>query len=173
MSARRTTGRARGPRGRQPAVSHQLAALERETRTALLRREARGVKLTPAGRAAVADARRAIEAAASAVRSARAVGVAAGGSLRLGCAQSLVSVLAPVVRTWYQRHPEVAITLRATCGLNWQGNGPAGQRQPDRVLVPLPRAVTSILWDPSWRRGGQLIRRPTAVPGLRGWCQRG
>ena len=48
----------------QPAVSHQLASLERETRTVLLRREPRGVKLTPAGRAAVADARRAIEAAA-------------------------------------------------------------------------------------------------------------
>jgi hypothetical protein len=55
----------------QPAVSHQLAALERETRMVLLRREPRGVKLTPAGRAAVAGARRAIEAAASAVRSAR------------------------------------------------------------------------------------------------------
>lgn len=62
----------------QPAVSHQLAALERETGTMLLRREPRGVKLTPAGRAAVADARRAIEAAASAVQSARAVGEATG-----------------------------------------------------------------------------------------------
>jgi DNA-binding transcriptional LysR family regulator len=97
----------------QPAVSHQLAALERETRTALLRREARGVKLTPAGRAAVADARRAIEAAASAVRAARAAGEATGGSLRLVCAQSLsVAMLAPVIRDWHRRHPEVAITLR-------------------------------------------------------------
>jgi DNA-binding transcriptional LysR family regulator len=96
----------------QPAVSHQLAALEHETGTSLLRREHRGVKLTPAGRAAVADARRAIEAAASAVGSARAVGEAAGGSLRLACAQSLVSVLAPVIRQWHRRHPEVAITLR-------------------------------------------------------------
>lgn len=97
----------------QPAVSHQLAVLERETRTALLRREARGVTLTPAGRAALADARRAIEAAASAVRSARAAGEATGGSLRLACAQSLsVAVLAPVIRDWHRRHPEVAITLR-------------------------------------------------------------
>jgi DNA-binding transcriptional LysR family regulator len=95
----------------QPAVSHQLAALEREAGTALLRREPRGVKLTPAGRAALADARRAIEAAASAVRSARAVGEATGGSLRLACAQSLVSVLAPVVRVWHHRHPEVTITM--------------------------------------------------------------
>jgi DNA-binding transcriptional LysR family regulator len=97
----------------QPAVSHQLAALERETRTTLLRREPRGVKLTPAGRAAVTDARRAIEAATSAVRSARAAGEAAGGTLRLACAQSLtVPLLAPVIRKWHRRHPDVAITLR-------------------------------------------------------------
>src|SRR5690349_14536985 len=70
----------------QPAVSHQLAALEREARTTLLRREPRGVVLTPAGRAAVGEARRAVESAASAVRLARAAGRAGGGTLRLGCA---------------------------------------------------------------------------------------
>lgn len=96
----------------QPAVSHQIASLEREASTALLRREARGVRLTAAGRAAVADARRAVEAATAAVRSARAVGEAGGGSLRIGCAQSLtVALLAPVLRDWRRRHPEVAITL--------------------------------------------------------------
>lgn len=97
----------------QPAVSHQLAVLERETRTPLLRREPRGVRLTAAGRAAVADARRAIEAAASAVGSARAVGEAVGGVLRLACAQSLtVPLLAPVIRDWHRRHPQVTISLR-------------------------------------------------------------
>jgi DNA-binding transcriptional LysR family regulator len=102
----------------QPAVSHQIAALERETRTPLLHREPRGVKLTPAGRAAVADARRAIEAAASAVRSARAAGQAAGGVLRLVCAQSLtVALLAPVVRRWHRRRPDVAITLRESTAM--------------------------------------------------------
>ncbi|MGC5041450.1 LysR family transcriptional regulator [Streptomyces sp. DT190] len=97
----------------QPAVSHQIASLEREARTALLRREARGVRLTAAGRVAVADARRAVEAATAAVRSARAVGEAGGGSLRIGCAQSLtVALLAPVLRDWRRRHPDVAIALR-------------------------------------------------------------
>lgn len=97
----------------QPAVSHQIALLERETRTALLHREPRGVRLTPAGRAAVVDARRAIAAAIAAVSSARAVGRAAGGVLRLACVQSLtVTLLAPVIGQWRRRHPEVTISLR-------------------------------------------------------------
>lgn len=96
----------------QPAVSHQLAALEREAGTPLLHREARGVRLTPAGRAAVAEARRAIEAAASALRSARAVGAGSGGALRLVTAQSLISMLAPVLGAWHQERPEVSLSVR-------------------------------------------------------------
>src|SRR3954469_24334039 len=121
----------------QPAVSHQLAALEREAGTPLLRREPRGVKLTPAGRAAVADARRAIEAPPPAVRSARAAGAAAGGSLRLGCAQSLVSVLAPVIREWHRRHPEVAITLRESTSAE-ELHGFVDSDEVDVVLMPAP-----------------------------------
>jgi DNA-binding transcriptional LysR family regulator len=133
----------------QPAVSHQLAALEREAGTILLRREHRGVKLTPAGRAAVADARRAIEAAASAVRSARAAGEAAGGSLRLACAQSLVSVLAPVIREWHHRHPEVAITLRESTAVD-ELHGFIDSDEADVVLMPAPvpdRFTTTVVAD--------------------------
>jgi DNA-binding transcriptional LysR family regulator len=134
----------------QPAVSHQLAALERETRTILVRREPRGVTLTPAGRAAVSDARRAIDAAASAVRSARAVGEAAGGTLRLACAQSLtVAMLAPVIRMWHRRRPHVAITLREGAVLDeFLGFVDAGEV--DMALVPLPvpdRFTTAIVAD--------------------------
>ena len=44
----------------QPALSHQLANLERELETRLLERRPRGVGSTAAGRAMVADARVAV-----------------------------------------------------------------------------------------------------------------
>jgi DNA-binding transcriptional LysR family regulator len=122
----------------QPAVSHQLATLERETRTLLVRRERRGVILTPAGRAAVDDARRAVTAAAAAVRSARATGEAAGGTLRLACAQSLcVPLVAPIVRRWHERHPEVLITLRESAKMA-ELVGLLDFGEVDLVLVPAP-----------------------------------
>ena len=99
----------------QPAVSHQLAELERETRIALLNRRPRGVSLTPAGTAALPHARRALEAASSAVQSARVVGAGAGGTLRVACAQSLtVPLVAPVLRDWHRRRPDVVVSLRET-----------------------------------------------------------
>ncbi|AGL16347.1 LysR family transcriptional regulator [Actinoplanes sp. N902-109] len=124
----------------QPAVSHQLALLERETRTVLLHRKARGVQLTAAGRAAVTDARRAVEAAAAAVRAARTAGETHGGTLRLACAQSLtVPLLAPVVRDWHRRRPEVTITLLESVSPDEVfGLVEAGER--DILLVPGPWA---------------------------------
>jgi len=152
----------------QPAVSHQLAMLERETRTILLRRDSRGVTLTPAGRAAIADARRAVTAAAAAVRSARATGEAAGGVLRLACAQSLtVSVLAPVIRQWRRRYPEVAITLREATAID-EFLGFIDTDQVDVAVVPAPvpnRFTTTAVADEeivlTAPTGHRLVRRST------------
>lgn len=97
----------------QPAISHQLAALEREAGTALLIRERRGVRLTAAGRAALPEARRAVAAADDAIRVARAVGQGAGGTVRVVCAQSLtVALLAPALARWNLDRPTVTISLR-------------------------------------------------------------
>jgi DNA-binding transcriptional LysR family regulator len=97
----------------QPAISHQLAVLEREAGTALLIRDRRGVRLTAAGRAALPEARRAVAAADDAIRLARAVGDGAGGTIRVVCAQSLtVALLAPVLARWNLDRPGVTISLR-------------------------------------------------------------
>ena len=122
----------------QPAVSHQLAELERETRTPLLNRRARGVTLTPAGQAALVHARRATEASAAAVSAARAVGDGTSGTLRLACAQSLtVPLVAPVIRDWHRKRPDVRISLRESSVaaelLDWIDTGVA-----EIGLMPAP-----------------------------------
>jgi DNA-binding transcriptional LysR family regulator len=96
----------------QPAVSHHLLQLEQEAGVALIVRETRGVRLTPAGRAALVEARRAVDAAGAALPAAAAAGRATGGTIRIGCAQSLVTVLAPVLVDWHRRRADVLLTLR-------------------------------------------------------------
>ncbi|WP_030516953.1 LysR family transcriptional regulator [Nocardia sp. NRRL WC-3656] len=96
----------------QPALSHQLAALEREIGAPVLQRLPRGVRATAIGRVIEADARAALTAAARVVDGGRATARGEGGLLRLACAESLTaSLLAPVLRTWLRRHPAVHVTL--------------------------------------------------------------
>ena len=122
----------------QPAVSHQLAELERETRTVLLNRRPRGVSLTPAGNAALPHARRTLEAAASAVNSARAVGDGTGGRLRVVCAQSLtVPLVAPILRNWHRRRPDIVVSLRESAVLA-QALGFIDTGAADILLLPAP-----------------------------------
>lgn len=178
----------------QPAVSHQLGELERETRTPLLRRHARGVTLTPAGHAALTHARRATEAAAAAVTAARAVGAGTGGTLRLACAQSLtVPLLAPVIRDWHRKRPAIEISLRESAVLaevlGWIDSGAV-----DVALLPapVPRGYTTsavaeeevVLTAPADHRlaaadvvrvadlEGEALVHFAADNGLRGWLDR-
>ncbi|MEU1428572.1 LysR family transcriptional regulator [Nocardia sp. NPDC005746] len=96
----------------QPALSHQLAALEREIGAPVVERLPRGVRATAIGRAIESDARAALTAAARVVDSGRSAARGEAGRLRLACAESLTaSLLAPVLRTWIRRHPAVRIHL--------------------------------------------------------------
>jgi DNA-binding transcriptional LysR family regulator len=96
----------------QPALSHQLAALERELGTPVVERLPRGVRPTAAGRAIAADARVALAAAGRVVAIGRAVARGTEGQLRLACAESMTAaLLAPVLRAWHRRHPGVDVEL--------------------------------------------------------------
>jgi DNA-binding transcriptional LysR family regulator len=96
----------------QPALSHQLAALEKEVGAAVVERLPRGVRATAVGRAIESDARAALAVANRVVATGRAVAHGAAGQLRIGCAESLTAgLLAPVLRQWRHRHPNVRITI--------------------------------------------------------------
>ncbi|MEV4239010.1 MULTISPECIES: LysR family transcriptional regulator [unclassified Nocardia] len=96
----------------QPALSHQIAALEREIGTPVVQRLPRGVRPTAAGRAIVADARAALTAAERVVSTGRAIAEGTEGQLRIGCAESMTAgLLAPVLRAWHRRSPGIHLAL--------------------------------------------------------------
>jgi DNA-binding transcriptional LysR family regulator len=96
----------------QPALSHQIKALERSVGGALLERMPRGVCLTPMGRAFRPHAELAVRSAAQARRAARAAAGAEGGELHVAAVHSVaVGVLPDVFARWRTAHPEVVLHL--------------------------------------------------------------
>jgi DNA-binding transcriptional LysR family regulator len=97
----------------QPALSHQIAAIERELGTPVIERLPRGIRPTAAGLAAVAEARVALAAADRAVMAGRRVAAGAGGRIRIACAETMTAwVLVPVLRDWRRRFPDVELDLK-------------------------------------------------------------
>jgi DNA-binding transcriptional LysR family regulator len=97
----------------QPALSHQIAAIERELGTPVIERLPRGIRPTAAGLAAVAEARIAVAAADRAVMAGRRVAAGSGGRIRIVCAETMTAwVLVPVLRSWRRRFPDVELDLK-------------------------------------------------------------
>jgi DNA-binding transcriptional LysR family regulator len=97
----------------QPALSHQIAGIERELSTPVIERLPRGIRPTAAGLAAAAEARVALAAADRAVLAGRRVAAGAGGRIRIACAETMTAwVLVPVLRSWRRRFPGVELDLK-------------------------------------------------------------
>ena len=97
----------------QPALSHQIAAIERELGTPVVERLPRGIRPTAAGLAAAAEARIAIAAADRAVLAGRRTAAGAGGSIRIASAETMTAwLLVPVLRSWRRRFPGVELDLK-------------------------------------------------------------
>jgi DNA-binding transcriptional LysR family regulator len=96
----------------QPSLSQQVRALEEELGGPLVERLARGVAVTPAGRALLPEARSALRAAERGSRGVRAALELEGGELEIATVLSLaVGFLPGVIRIWHEHYPGVAIRL--------------------------------------------------------------
>ncbi|GGN90549.1 LysR family transcriptional regulator [Actinoplanes lobatus] len=94
------------------AVSQQLATLERETRTALLERTGRRVRLTAAGVLLAGRAREILAAMDAAEAELRGLAQEPAGTVTLAAFQSAVHALAePAVERLAARHPDVTVVL--------------------------------------------------------------
>jgi DNA-binding transcriptional LysR family regulator len=96
----------------QPALSHQIAALERSVGGPLLERLPRSVRLTPAGRALLPHARGAIVAAARATSAARQATGAEAGEIHVAAVFSVsLGILPAPLRAWRRQRPGVTVRL--------------------------------------------------------------
>ncbi len=96
----------------QPALSHQIKALEKSVGGPLLERLTRGVGLTPMGRAFLPHAELAVRSAARAQRAARAAAGAEGGELHVAALHAVaVGLLPDVFARWRRAHPGVRLLL--------------------------------------------------------------
>ena len=96
----------------QPALSHQVKALEQSVGGPLLERRPQAVHLTPLGRAFLPHATAAVRAAEDARRAARAVGQLESGELRIATLHSIaLGVVPAAIRAWRLAHPEVSFEL--------------------------------------------------------------
>ncbi len=96
----------------QSAVSQQIAALEREAGTVLVERNARGVRMTDAGRALVAHADVILARLADAEAELEAIAGMRGGRLRMVSFPTAGATIAPrSIALFRERHPGVEVTL--------------------------------------------------------------
>ena len=96
----------------QSAVSQQIAALEREAGTTLVERNARGVRLTDAGRALVEHADAILARLSDAEAELEAIAGLRGGRLRLAAFPSAgASIMPEAIARFRERHPAVELTL--------------------------------------------------------------
>ncbi|MFJ4777283.1 LysR substrate-binding domain-containing protein [Streptomyces sp. NPDC088762] len=97
----------------QPALSHQVKALERSVGGALLERMPRGVRLTPMGRAFLPHAQLAVRSARQAERAARAAAGVVGGELHIATVHAVaVGMLPGIAARWRALHPGVSLVVR-------------------------------------------------------------
>jgi DNA-binding transcriptional LysR family regulator len=96
----------------QPSLSQQVRTLEEELGGELLERLPRSVRLTPAGKAFLPDARTAVHSAERAIRCARAALQLQTGELEISTVRSIaVGLLPDLIQGWRQRFPGTFVRL--------------------------------------------------------------
>jgi DNA-binding transcriptional LysR family regulator len=137
----------------QPAVSSALAGLERAIGTAVVERDGRGVRLTPAGVALAADGRRLFALMDGAVVNARTAAGVEGGRVRLAAVTTAAEHLLPeILRDFRASSEGIAVELDVA--------------NKDRVWDRLAHWEADVVIAGRPRRGGAfrtLAVRPNAV----------
>lgn len=99
----------------QPALSRQIAALERELGLELFKRARQRVSLTPAGREFAAYAQQALERLQEGQQAIASILEGQEGTVLLGCIEPLATAfLASYFRAFQQRYPRIRLSVRVS-----------------------------------------------------------
>lgn len=112
----------------QPAISRQIATLETEAGARLVERNARGIRLTPAGELLVEHADAILDRLAAAETQLEALAGLKGGRLRIGAFPTANSTLVPLaIRKFSELHPDVELRLEECVSREMLGRLTAGE----------------------------------------------
>jgi DNA-binding transcriptional LysR family regulator len=156
----------------QPALSHQIKALEQSVGGALLERLPNAVHLTPMGRAFLPHATAAVHEAEDARRAAREVGELEAGELRIGTLHSIaLGVVPAAIRAWRLANPQVSFELHEYVNIEELteqmrlgvadvavGPAPRGWDGPVRVLGREELVVVLAVDDPLLEGGRRRVK---------------
>lgn len=130
----------------QPPLSRLIQQLEKELRVSLIDRSGRAVRLTPAGRAFLREARRLLHDAENATQVVRRVTEGRAGLLSLGfTATSGYGVLGTMLRTVAEELPHVEVVLQELVTRDQLDRISAGTLDAGLVRPPIPPGVESRL----------------------------
>lgn len=106
------TAAARSLHMTQPAVSLHIKALEQEVGARLMERDARGVRLTPAGKVLLQTAEEVLAATDEAIRRIREMGAPDRGTVLLACGDTVaLYLLPPVLRAFRELRPKADVAI--------------------------------------------------------------
>ncbi len=106
----------------QPTISDRLRSLEREVGAALVRRQGRGVALTPEGEAFLSYAQRALDVMKQGKETVRAAHTGSGGRVSIAVTVTTGAYLfAPALVTFQRAQPEIEVQVRSAH--SWESPG--------------------------------------------------